>query len=177
MMSSKSQKPDDPPANKVGRTLYDLLIALFQNRTVFQVLSILGWLLIAGLGYGVYTDHITLQFKGASATKDAPAVADEGGPWVHWNVERVDLSMDDCDAQAAESLRLAEGKNLSGKDRYAGETARTGTFSNKTGWINCISTKSGVLAFVGATGGSNFNEGRDLADRLAAPYVRHEVKQ
>lgn len=177
-MAPKAPKTAETAEKKTGSTVYDFLISITANRTVFQVLSVVAWFVIASFAYGVYSDRITVQFKGASATKDAPATvtADEGGPWVHWNVERIDLSMDACDSAAVESLRRADGKNVSGKDRFAGETARTATFSNKTGWINCIQTQSGVLAFVGATGG-NFNEGRDLADRLAAPYASHEVKQ
>jgi hypothetical protein len=155
--SPEAPKPEAP--KPVGRTLWDFLISIVENRSVSYIFSGLALLAVVGIGAAIQAGWVTVQVKGFSGA----------GPSVNWNIQRVaSIDMAACDKIAEDTLRDAAG-NVSEKDEYTKETARIAMLPhNLIGWINCVQTDSGVLAYTGVAGTSD--EGKDLVIKLSRGY-------
>jgi hypothetical protein len=87
-----------------GRTVWDLVFSVTQERRGLYVATAVAWFLILGFIFLVSANYVTVSLKGVTT--------EAGEPWVFWVSQPANLSTEECDAKAEKWMRFLDGKNL-----------------------------------------------------------------
>jgi hypothetical protein len=94
-LSHTTRRKDTMATNKpksTGRTLWDLVSELVAQKSILIALAIIGWVLLAGLGYLWFVGKIGLV--AAAATNNQG----QGSPYLHWWSFETSMPLAECES-------------------------------------------------------------------------------
>ena len=133
-----------------GRTLWDLLWDLYSEvlvqKSVFRVLGIAGWAVLAVLGY--------LWFVGKVGLVDPAAAKDQsaGSPYLHWWTSETSLPLNECESFIGKIYRLTGPTETESPVLETSSIAQVGVAGEVTSAIICIRTGDKTVVSITAAG-------------------------
>jgi hypothetical protein len=149
-------------SRKTGRTLWDFLSSLLENRTVLHWTSAVAWLLIVGFVVALYSGHLSIGVAGMGKSS-----AGTKSPFVHWVVLPTEAASSNCDLTALGALQTANPVKLEEADVEDDMRTRVADFGSLTAFISCIDPHENTLIYIGVAG-DDFSEGKNKAAQLRA---------
>ena len=149
----------DKPRN-TGRTLWDFVASLFENRTVLGWSNAVAWLIVFLIFTAMSSGFLSVKVKGLYRTSDGTT-----SPFVHWSAFATNASPSDCGHIVREALQRANPTKMEESDVEERLVTNVGDFGSLTGWISCVHPHELTLVYIGVAG-DNFSDGKNKNAQL-----------
>jgi hypothetical protein len=141
----------DDKTKNTGRTLWDFLTSLFENRTVLYWTNAIGWLLIIGAVASVASGYVSVQIKGTTKSSSDTATS----PYLWWHAFPVNASQSDCEHISLQAIqRAGPYDKLEATNVEDDLVTNVVDFGSLMAWISCIRPHQHTLIFIASAGGN-----------------------
>ncbi|MBI3807169.1 MAG: hypothetical protein HY281_06595 [Nitrospirae bacterium] len=147
-------------SKNTGRTLWDFLASLLENRTVLYWTNAVAWLLVVATFAAMYSGFLSVQIKGLSKPSGGTT-----SPFVHGWALPANTSPSDCDHITLQALQSANPIKIEDADIEEGLRTNIADFGPLTGWISCINPHELTLIYIGVAG-DDFSDGKNKTAQL-----------
>jgi hypothetical protein len=158
-------------AKKTGRTQWDLLHHLWENRRMFHWASALAWVLVVSFAAAVSFGVLSVRLAGDPVSGDRSPTS----PFVHWIAMPREIAGSRCAEAARQALQTANPVKLEEEDIEDDMQTSVADFGLLTGWISCIGMHPTTRVYIGVAG-DNFSDGKNKAAQLRDLFTSRVVQ-
>jgi hypothetical protein len=145
MRRNRTDPMTNPPPKETGRTMWDFLVLLWQDRTAQNWIKGIAILVIVATAAGLTTGRLKVEgFAGKSSTAQSPTV--------EFAAVYARSSLEQCGNAARDELAVAGPTKLLPLLEENRVTSNFAVFGSLNAWVSCVEVGELMLVYVGAAG-------------------------